>query len=310
MSRKTLVLDSSQVSAYEMCPEFHNLQYRENLTLSEEVREDFAMGTFGHKLLELYFANKGKMGWQPAYEKALAFDPDVVTCECSHDVQEHDTNACTKCSCLDFKAQMFPLSAAKREIVRERFYTFALWDLKNPLTPVLNKAGDKLLVEQGFSYPLLDNEEYLFVLEGRIDLICLRGSDEHLMWVDHKWQGREHTLYKKSIQFRNYNLATGLNHGMINYMRLHKNVLPNTIVQEPIYFSALETEMWRLELIEIFKKIANEMDNPIRRRNRDACSGKFGYKCLYTDICEENHPDTRQAVKETKFKIKKEWKPW
>ena len=53
MSRQILVLDSSQIASMGECNQYWNLKYNENLTSSNEIREDMAQGTYGHKLLEL-----------------------------------------------------------------------------------------------------------------------------------------------------------------------------------------------------------------------------------------------------------------
>ena len=73
-----------------------------------------------------------------------------------------------------------------------------------------------------------------------------------------------------------------------------------TFVREPISFSSRENSLWRSELIEIYIRILRDQSEPnwIHRANRDSCDGKYGYKCQFTDVCEEYDSVTRAAVRD------------
>src|ERR1041385_8702001 len=283
---QTLILDSSQISTDLECQEKWNLSYIENLTRSITIDDPIAAGTLMHKYLEIYYKSIG-YGHTPlnAYKIAAAFNPD-----------------------LEDKADagQYPLGTDLRKRVLGRFTDYVtVYTAKKDY----EVAKKKPLIKQGFSYELLNTNEYLFVLEGKIDLLAVLGS-EHV-WVDHKLQFRERELYSKSIQFRNYSLATGLNLGVINYIRLHQSVNEKTLVRQPISFSSLENRLWKQELIEIFISISKSLTNGVGfKKNRESCSGKFGYACPFTPICEEWSGETREAIKQRDFVQKKEWKPW
>ena len=184
---------------------------------------------------------------------------------------------------------------------------------QNPIT----KLFPKPLVEQGFSYPLLDTPEYLFVLEGRIDVMAQLNNGSNGI-VDHKFQGRERSLYGKSIQFRNYAMVSDFNYVVVNYIRLHQAISEKTFVRDTIYFSSLEKQIWKRRLIEKYKKIAHDreiaaqkMGHSAFEKEESACSGKFGYPCEFTKICNDNFDLVSiQAVKEQFFKKREVWKPW
>ena len=165
------------------------------------------------------------------------------------------------------------------------------------------------LVEKGFSFELLNTLDYLFILEGRVDLIGdLNGT---LCFLDHKFQSRKRNLYQKSIQFRNYSLALNLPLGIINYIRLAKEVTKeDTFKRELIQFPLWEREWWRGELIKLFHHIASSMKSKEFKKNYSQCTGKFGYHCQFTKICEEHNLVTIDAIKEQHYKKKEEWKPW
>jgi len=331
MPRQILVLDSSQIATWGECNQQWNLKYNENLTSSNNIREDMAQGTYGHKLLELYYTNialgmKATDAW-------------------------HDANM--------FHAQGdFPLSIGKREFVHKRCWEYVGVYNQNDIIPMMGQpekrvifgphtssmdheyclncgatrdvviaAGQngtcpqnpqtklfpKPLVEQGFSYPLLDTPEYLFVLEGRIDVMATLNNGSAGV-VDHKFQGRERSLYGKSIQFRNYAMVCDFNYVVVNYIRLHQAISEKTFVRDTIYFSSLEKALWKKRLIEKFKIIAKQRalaNTAGFEKEESACSGKFGYPCEFTKICNDNFDlISINAVKEQFFKKREVWKPW
>jgi hypothetical protein len=335
MSRQILVLDSSQIAAWGECNQYWNLKYNENLTSSNEIREDMAAGTYGHKLLELYYTN-------------IALG--LKTADAWHDANMFHAKG------------DFPLSIAKREFVHKRCWEYVCVYAQNDIIPLMGqpekrivfgphlssmdhefcvrcgmnreqvinqgplgvcpqnpetKLFPKPLVEQGFSYPLLDTPEYLFVLEGRIDVMATLNNGSNGI-VDHKFQGRERSLYGKSIQFRNYAMVSDFNYVVVNYIRLHQAISEKTFVRDTIYYSSLEKQIWKRRLIEKYKKIAHDREVAAQKighsafeKEESACSGKFGYPCEFTKICNDNFDLVSiQAVKEQFFKKREVWKPW
>lgn len=292
--KQTVILDSTKLSTFLECQQKLRLGYIENLTLSNAIDDAIAVGSYGHKLLEIYYKKKDIFGPVSAINQALEFHLD----------------------------NDFPLDKRIQQIVKDRFDYYCM-RYANENYQTISRSKDVIrvnngmpftcktqepLVEQGFSFKLLDTPEYLFVLEGRIDwMVDISGV---IAWVDHKFQLRKRNLYAKSIQFRNYSLATGLNLGVINYIRLHQQVEETTLERQIVQFSPLDQRMWREELIEYYIFIAKIMRSGEFKKNRDSCSGKFGYKCQFTQICEEYEPELITNIKNTKYVKKEEWKPW
>lgn len=290
--RKTLILDSSQMQTYGECPEKWRLQNVEYLTLSNKIRDDFAMGTYGHKLLEIYYSTMRTGTLTKAIE---ALNNYTLPAE-------------------------YPLSLDRREAVWNRVRDYwmkysSVGDILISTRPARTIGFDdsgfpctvtehEPLVEKGFSFPLLDTPEYLFVLEGKIDVIGWMSGQE--LFMDHKFQTRAHRLYPKSIQFRNYALATGMRTGIINYVRLHKILEKDTLERQIISFSVNELREWKEELIERYIGIVNGRIY----KERAACGGKFGFPCEFTKICDETELVTIKAIKESMYKQKEHWSPW
>lgn len=303
MPKQTLILDSSQISTFLECDERWRLAYEESITSSNARDEAMTAGTLGHKMQEIYYTAIGKgLGQAQAAREALSFNPDEADAADKH---------------------QYPLSEEMRAKVKARFNDYLMTYAARDYTPLckwiptieIGTHGFPIdnkevvpLVEQGFSYGLFNTNEYLFVLEGRIDFIG--ETNGTTVWMDHKWQFRERELYKKSIQFRNYALVTGLSLGVINYIRLHQKISEKTFVRQVISFSPHERAYWKQELTEIFVRIAKTMKSRNFERNRSACSGQFGYPCSFTSICEEYNKDTAEAIKQRDFVKKIEWRPW
>src|ERR1035437_770213 len=290
---QTLIMDSSQLSNWHGCHQewaFRGLVQINKKDPAETLRpsEAIAAGSLGHKYLEIYYATlAATQDGGLAAKTALAFDPNKAG-----DADKHQ----------------FPLDPNLQDKVHDRIIDYFMmysperdykpaWKRK-PICVTVKKCrlcgairnGKPLplpasgcqhevvetladsyvrdsLIEKGFSYKLYESSQYLFVLEGRIDFMG-EAQDGTLLWMDHKFQFREHQLYAKSLQFKNYSLATGLNMAVINYVRLHDKIGPKTFVRQPLSFSSMEMRQWTEELIDIYVTIAKTIASPDRKSTR------------------------------------------
>jgi PD-(D/E)XK nuclease superfamily len=304
MSKQIVVADASQLSCYDECEEKWHLQYNQNLVhIGADEDSPMDAGTYGHKLLEIYYGNIKRIGKAEAFKKAIQYNihthPEAINGQ-------------------------FPLTNDMIGRIRERFTNYYLhysvigdFDVcyHKKLTirsdgnyGLLDAIEDQPLIEQGFSTAILDTSEYLFVLEGKIDMIAqtVMGT----AFIDNKWQFRERDLYTKSIQFKSYAMATGLKIGIINYIRMKKNFDATTLQRQCIAFNSQELKYWKEECIEMFHRMAKSLRSHNFIHRWSACDGKYGYKCEYAPICEEYNPRIKNAVVSTNYKKRKEWKPW
>jgi hypothetical protein len=282
VSKLTIVADSTQIARFLECPMLWNLEFKENLAaIALPPNDAIMMGSYGHKLMDLFYkATARGVKTADALEQAIAFNPDSEAGEAG-----------------------FPLSQEKRAIVKQRFVEYVYTYINNDFVPL---SPDH--VEVGFSEPIYEDASRLYVLEGRIDLI---GTYQGLHCsIDHKFQLRAHALYKKSIQFRNYAMVTKTNMFIINYVRLTKGVQNGTFQRDIASFTPLEHYAWKQRLIRAFDKMALALQSETFEQSWDACSGKFGYPCQFTPLCEESDKGLIQLKKQTQFVQKPEWKPW
>lgn len=329
MSKTILILDSSQIDAFLTCPSIWDYQYRQRLIKADRAgNTPMDMGTLGHKYLEIYYKGLASgLSESVALEQSMSYDIDKMTCHCGHGKEYHLTETIYKdepdncyihdcqsigCQCKKFECVPFPLDLPDRQAVRDRVLMYTMVE-GNGLPALRAKSPD--YVEVGFSHKLYEDETRLYILEGRIDLIGQIANNCPDGWCDHKFQMRERDLYLKSIQFKNYAMVTQKDIGVVNYIRFAKKVEKDkTFKRAVISFSKMELESWKKELIEIYRRIECYVNSDLQygpAHNWSACSGKFGYPCDYTDLCENYMiPTFVQVNINTKYKVRPEWRPW
>lgn len=299
MSKLTIIADSTQIDAFDMCQRFHNYGYVENLELAgREEKDAMYMGSYGHKILEIYYKSLFEFGFDKskALDKALSYRPTAEiplhVGMANDDFHEAQNNNNT-----------LKLDYAKWALVRDKCQLYTFKYLNSDMMPA---SPDH--VEVGFSEKIYEDSDHLFVLEGRIDLLGeLAGTD---LVMDHKFQLRKKSLYKKSIQFRNYAMVLKKYMLIINYIRLTQKVDESTFERQIASFSPDEHEWWRGELIKIFFKMARAKETGVFDPSWSACTGKFGYTCPFTQLCEERNDDLRERNKAELYHVKEAWKPW
>lgn len=306
MSRLTLILDSTQINDFYSCPMFWNLYHRQGLipikdTIESKYRD---AGSFAHLMLEHYY-NNIHIGVREACQAARAVQNTYST-----------------------------VDAALEKLIRDRFEQYwmkwmVLKDIE-PLTQKIHKIEigtnglpvdiyeEQPIVEKGFSYCLLDNANYLFVLEGKLDVLGTYSGVRAFM--DHKFQFREHNLYDKRIQFRNYALGTECSTGIVNYIRFHQKLQDNTLVRDVTTIMKDETRWWKSELIKKYTEIAHAIENDSFLNNWGSCEGRYGSPCIFTSnkrtarmgICDnQGNPSMLHFIKQANYTTKSEtWSPW
>lgn len=287
MSEKfTLILDSTQITQFLSCPEEWNLAHNENLESNAVNRKFIDGGSYGHKMLEVYY--KGKLS-------GLTRDQAI---ENAYEIKVPEY--------LQVDPEDIP-------IIKEKFLLYVAKFEFNDFQPSGSES-----VEVGFSFKVFENESSLYILEGKIDAHSngiIRGSYNGMpAFMDHKFQYRARALYPKRIQFRNYALATDSRMAIINYIRLTKKTDQTTFERKLIPFSKVELDLWHKRLIQIYQSVEISMrmaagGAPYEHR-WNSCEGKFGYPCQFTEICECTDQLTLNAVKATKYHQIPVWKPW
>ncbi len=280
MSKLTIIADSTALALYDECPMKWNLEVKEGLEpILHGINEPMLMGEYGHSLLQIKYKMQAQgYNLQNAIEAAAAYDPDS-------------------------QVKPFALSRDRRAEVFNRFREYCYTYINNDFV-----ANSPESVEVGFSEPIFESSDRLYVLEGRLDL---KGTFAGLHCiVDHKFQMRMRELHRKMIQFKNYAMINKMNMLIINYIRLTKKVDTTTFVRDVASFTPAAHEVWHRRLIGIYNRMAESLLHDSYEQRWSSCSGKFGYGCNFSDICEQWDHSVIDNLKKTQFQKKEEWKPW
>lgn len=322
--KQTLNLDSSQIATFLDCPRKWYRSYIQRLThVSGPPKEAMVMGTYGHALLDIYYKELARNGGDTyeAFKKAEPFEPELsLHCRnCDKVRGNHFTKNLYCQEPYDFQDELktfnpapFPLTLESRKLVKKRFEQYTLQ--YSAVKDIIPTSPDH--VEVGFTHLLYEDDYYLFTLEGRIDLLGTLQGVPCIM--DHKFQMRQNPLNSRAIQFKNYSLVTDIDMFVINYIRLTKEINQTTFQRQLTSFTKPFRELWRLQLIAVFKRIARAIkeseENPYYWLTSDSephwssCDGKYGYTCEFIPLCEE--PTLVEQKIQNLYHIKEEWKPW
>lgn len=303
----TLILDSSQIDTLYTCMvkwDFINNKKLYKLNpdgIESPPSQAILGGTYGHKLLEVYDRVVMETGGDTTAAMKYMWSREWLkwdTIKGSRffkDSEEYER----------FESDLALIEPARRSLVEARATGSIMRFAINPY--------QVLSVETGFSYPLYEDSDNLFILEGRFDAIIQIGDNKY--FLDHKFQDRAHNLYRKRIQFRNYALVSGCNTGLVNYIRLNQKEDISTYKRDTCPFSTDELQSWKEELIRKYfhvKDFMNRITAPESEwRNRAACDGVYNQECWFTQLCDETNNELVQIrIDQNYGKREKMWRPW
>jgi len=280
VNRFSLALDSTQISSLLACPTQWKYAYRDSIVHKYQKTEAIDWGTVFHGLCETYYTYlKEGRKWDEA-QIATLIDLDYI--------------------CKEVKTI---LSKEDKKFIEQRFiYWCQRWTGTNQELKVLE-------VEKGFSIPILDNDNFFFVLEGRIDMI----GENHQgirMWMDHKTQDSARDLYDHSIQFLNYSYATGLSYGIIDYITWANSINEKTFRRQLLHYSPEKLKQWKSRLLTYFYKATNLIISNHYEKNESQCGGKFNSPCEFTSLCEETSEHVKQGLIQINYMEREKWLPW
>lgn len=275
-----LTLDASQISLFYECQEKWHLQYLKQLQPKERNKLSLDKGTYIHWLLEAHYSKPRSTKECIKIARALAINSDDIN-----------------------------LTEETLDFLDSRFMDYRLLYSEDDYQPVVIDGVPQ--IEVGFSIPLVDNNEYLFTLEGKIDMIAqLRQNGTTInFFVDHKTQSIKTNLYTRRIQFKTYALATQLNRGMVNYIGLQQELKKDYLRRELFSISDAELVRWRSELIGVFYKAVDCIYNSKFEQNWYSCDGKYRV-CEYHELCEQTQPEIAELIQLSKFEKSEPWRPW
>ena len=303
-------MDSSQIKQFMICPLSWYLQYQVNPEIagSKNLKLKTAYpkgggadkGTYVHKLNDVFFSLRAAQRTQSSQAHA-------------HAAMEFIKTAGT--------ADALGIGKDDERFLLERFLQFVLHhdSRKDELIPIKDPEGNPG-VEVPFSKVLFEDADRMYIVEGRIDLLCMLNRGQVKAWADHKTQSRFNDLYHWKPQFLTYAWATGFNYGLINYIGLQQKINANTFRYVPIEFPEWKIEEWADKMLQCFRVIEEGLTGPIdplqyfyNRKIEASCGGAFeSTPCMFTKLCEIEPWNQRlkDFVMEREFELVEKWQPW
>jgi hypothetical protein len=173
---------------------------------------------------------------------------------------------------------------------------------------------EPIAVEKGFSKIIYEDDENLFVWEGRPDLVAKEphsGPDlvtpinGELIVCDHKTQGRANSIYQFNNQSRGYLWATGATKFAYNYITFTKTA---QFRREVFPFTPAQIEDWRQSTIEWLFRV-KEAKLKAKFLPSWNCSTIYG-PCEFHRICEQPKPEIKSFTIKSQFKVRKLYRSW
>jgi hypothetical protein len=166
-----------------------------------------------------------------------------------------------------------------------------------------NDGWIPLAVEKGFSKVLYEDDENLFVYEGRPDLIALDGTGKRLA-VDHKTRGTSHNIYEHNNQVFGYLWAGQATTFVYNYLTLTK--VPK-FDRAPFEFTAAQIESWVANTIGWYRQMKRDIQSQDFLKSFN-CQGKYGV-CDFALVCEQPKENVKLHILQSNFK-KRNYRSW
>ena len=164
---------------------------------------------------------------------------------------------------------------------------------------------EPIAVEKGFSKILYEDDENLFVYEGRPDLIAKTRQGE-LVIVDHKTQGQTYSLYPFNNQAIGYIWAFEANQFVYNYINF-KTKIP-TFRREPFTFTDEQINVWKANTLKWFWRVKSAMGR-VEYLPSLHCEGKYS-TCQFVRICEQPRQEIQAWIAQSQFRKRGVYRSW
>ena len=281
--KTTIRADNSQINTFTSCP--RKWYYANILNLQSKGAQKPALdkGTIFHALLDFFYR---KVALGASFDEAYKYSIETFQ--------------------RNYKKGLIPsdLSANEIKFLASRFFHYySYYSVKGDYRPMVVMGRPQ--IEVGFSITLAETAFYLYILEGKIDMI----TSDHF-FVDHKTQSRFYDHYRFDPQLLTYGIATGCTQAVYNYIGLQQKVDTDTFRRLPHKFSAEKLEQYKKYLISVFHKMALCIQQNNFPEEYTACSGKYG-PCQFHVIDEPtNSAERKMNLLATFTNTKPQWQPW
>lgn len=255
--KKIVVLNSTAIAIYLECPQKYDFAVLQSLVRKGQKNEAMGKGEIFHHLICKY--------WQLKLEKHPK--PFIAITE----------------ELTQLRSNFSYISNEDLEFLRQRFFAYSIFWESDPAKPLILEG--KLAMEIGFTVKIYEDQEFIFLLEGRLDRIATQQGIDFLL--DHKTQGRKYDYYWRRPQFMNYVLGAQeqgmqVNKLMVDYIGLQQTINKDTFRRDMFSYPSSAIREWKQYLID-------RIYFPIARgkiyKERGSCEGVYA-PCIYNDLCD------------------------
>ena len=274
--KQIFVIDSSQLNDWDLCHYKYYLKYiiENGMGLHPIQREhSLDIGTVVHELLRVYYLLKRNGG--------ITHDKIVQSCIKRGRI---------------FVSQSSDLSAEDIE--------FVLYLFKEYCSYYENEQWIPLDIELPFVEKAFEDENYLFLVQGRIDLVVKIPSQPDPIIVDHKTRSRIKEESKLDNQKIIYSKFLGINTFLVNKFGLLKTKSNKERFQrDPVSYTEDYIEEWYEEFVKTLKEIIAYQKINFYKRNATSCDKWAG--CTFKQWCNSDRIKRRSLINMT-YKVGEE----
>ena len=269
--RTVVTMDSQMLTTFQTCPRKYYWAFIRSIEPVHK-KNALSMGSIFHDLFE--FVNKGLI------EKKAELPYLVMEAVQSVNFGE--------------------VSVEDKVFITKRFMEyFEHWKIED-------SYYQPITAEAGFSKILFENEDVVFIYEGRIDLLTLNKRDNTLVWRDYKTSSG-HKLYHHTNQFLGYTWAMGEStaYGMLDYIGKQATKTDKTFEREIVKFHPNQVERWKERAIRTYWNFIIDINY---EEHLSGCDTKYGL-CGFTTLCERD-PEIHEQLIQIKYQPKESWSAW
>lgn len=282
-AKRIITLNSTAIVIYLECPKKYDFAVIQSLARKGFKSEAMGKGEIFHHLICRYWALKLEKHPKPF----IAITEELRA----------------------MKANFSYIPEEDLEALRQRFFAYSIFWESDPAKPLVIEG--KLAMEIGFSVKIFESDEYIFILEGRLDRIATQQGIDFLL--DHKTQSRKSDYHWRRPQFLNYILGAQLsgmniNKLMVDYIGLQQTINKDTFRRDMFSYTQSAIKEWHQYLINrIYKPIAENGD--IWLKERGSCEGTYS-PCLYNELCDAPSARAEQELIQLNYEKVEQHRSW
>lgn len=267
-------MDPTMLSTFKACPAKSHMRFNLNKTTPLKPRP-LDRGTIIHLGYEDYWKTLKKgLPWEAAVQSGLLGIRVGLT---ESDLSGEDGNRCL-------------------EVFEEVAHRWKIEDLSFEIVEV----------EQVFSFVLYEDENFRFVMMGKIDLIVNDHRYTNLP-IDHKSYERDFPLSRLKDQFICYAYVTQSNYLYVNRVGFQTSIKPEIKHKRvPLSYDHIFFEQWKKDTIRWFFMYYDCAVENYWPLNDTSCE-KFNRQCEYIGICETTGEENKAHKLNVDFKTDTPW---